>query len=118
VWAVRGAAAARIAWPAGTSAAWRRLAVSILHEGLLRPLLDIDDAKLDAGRHVDYTADQDEAIRVAREGGGQATFLIAPTTPAELQAVVRGGELLPQKSTHFYPKLLDGMVFARVGDEA
>ena len=94
----------------------RRLAVSILHEGLLRPLLDIDAAKLDAGRHVDYTADQDEAIRVAREGGGQAAFLIAPTTPAELQAVVQGGELLPQKPTHFYPKLLDGLVFARFED--
>ncbi len=118
VFELRAEAAARIAWPAGTSAAWRRLAVSILHEGLLRPLLDIDDAKLDAGSHVDYTADQDEAIRAAREGRCQAAFLIAPTTPAELQAVVRGGELLPQKSTHFYPKLLDGMVFARVGDEA
>jgi uncharacterized protein (DUF1015 family) len=100
-------------WPAGTSAAWRRLAVSILHEGLLRPLLDIDDAALEAGRHVDYTADQEDAIRAAREGRCQAAFLIAPTTPAELQAVVRGGELLPQKSTHFYPKLLDGLVFAR-----
>ena len=25
--------------------------------------------------------------------------------------MVRGGEVLPQKSTHFYPKLLDGLVF-------
>ena len=113
-------AVAEIAWPAGTSAAWRRLAVSILHEGLLRPLLGIDDAKLDAGSHVDYTADQAEAVRAAREGRYQAAFLIAPTTPEELQAVVRGGELLPQKSTHFYPKLLDGLVFhlRAVGDEA
>jgi uncharacterized protein (DUF1015 family) len=115
---LRADAAARIAWPPGTSAAWRRLAVSVLHEGLLRPLLDIGDARLEAGTHVDYTAEQDEAIRAAREGRCQAAFLIAPTTPAELQAVVDGGELLPQKSTHFYPKLLDGLVFARVGEEA
>jgi uncharacterized protein (DUF1015 family) len=100
-------------WPAGTSHAWRALAVSILHEGLLRPLLDITDAKLDARSHVDYTADQAEAVRLAREGRCQAAFLIAPTTPAELRAVVRGGELMPQKSTHFYPKLLDGLVFHR-----
>jgi len=110
--------AGHVAWPGGTSAAWRRLAVSILHEGLLRPLLGIDDARLDAGTHVDYTADQDDAIRAARGGRCQAAFLIAPTTPSELQAVVGGGEVLPQKSTHFYPKLLDGLVFARVGDEA
>jgi len=102
-----------IPWPARTSQAWRELAVSILHEGLLRPLLEITDAKLDARTHVDYTADQAEAVRLAREGRYQAGFLIAPTTPEELQAVVHGGELMPQKSTHFYPKLLDGLVFHR-----
>jgi uncharacterized protein (DUF1015 family) len=113
VFELRAAAAEDIAWPAGTSAAWRRLAVSILHEGLLRPLLGIDAARLEAASHVDYTADQAEAASAAREGRYQAAFLIAPTTPAALQEVVRGGELLPQKSTHFYPKLLDGLVFHR-----
>jgi uncharacterized protein (DUF1015 family) len=103
----------RVAWPDGTSQAWRELAVSILHEGLLRPLLDVTDEMLDARTHVEYTADQAEAVRLAREGRCQAAFLIAPTTPEELQAVVRGGELMPQKSTHFYPKLLDGLVFHR-----
>ncbi|MGH7265954.1 MAG: DUF1015 domain-containing protein [Candidatus Rokuibacteriota bacterium] len=106
----------RIAWPAGTSRAWRELAVSILHEGLLRPLLDITDETLDARTHVDYTADQAEAVTLARADRYQAAFLIAPTTPTELEAVVAGGELLPQKSTHFYPKLLDGLVFHRLGD--
>jgi uncharacterized protein (DUF1015 family) len=105
-----------IAWPEGRSAAWRELAVSILHEGLLRPLLGITDAKLDAKTHVEYTADRAEAIALAREGKYQAAFLIAPTTVDELQAVVSGGELLPQKSTHFYPKLLDGLVFHRLGE--
>jgi uncharacterized protein (DUF1015 family) len=103
-----------IAWPPGTSRAWRELAVSVLHEGVLRPLLDITDARLDAGTHVDYTADQADAVSRARHARCQAAFLIAPTTPDELQAVVRGGELLPQKSTHFYPKLLDGLVFHRL----
>jgi uncharacterized protein (DUF1015 family) len=104
-----------IPWPATTSGAWRALAVSILHEGVLKPFLEITDAKLDAGTHVAYTADQAEAIRLAREGRYQAAFLIAPTTAEELEAVVRSGELLPQKSTHFYPKLLDGLVFHRLG---
>lgn len=111
--ALRDDAMDAVDWPAGTSRAWRELAVSILHEGLLRPLLDITDDKLDARTHVEYTPDQAEAVRLAREGIYQAAFLIAPTTPEELQAVVRGGELMPQKSTHFYPKLLDGLVFHR-----
>jgi uncharacterized protein (DUF1015 family) len=114
--ALRPEAFESLPWPKGRSRAWRELAVAILHEGLLRPLLDITDDKLDAGTHVDYTADQAEAIGLARDGRCQAAFLIAPTTAAELQAVVAGGELLPQKSTHFYPKLLDGLVFHRIGD--
>ena len=106
----------KITWPPGTSAAWRRLAVSLLHEGLLKPLLGITEEKLDARTNVDYTADQTEAATVARRGDAQAAFLIAPTTAEELQAVVKGGEVLPQKSTHFYPKMLDGLVFARLGE--
>jgi uncharacterized protein (DUF1015 family) len=108
---VRDDAFERIPWPSTTSPAWRRLAVSLLHEGLLRPLCGITDAMLDAKTHVDYTADRAEAIALARTGRYQAAFLIAPTTAEELQAVVKGGEVLPQKSTHFYPKLLDGLVF-------
>jgi uncharacterized protein (DUF1015 family) len=114
--ALRSDAFEAIPWPAATSPAWRGLAVSILHEGLLKPFLDITDEKLDAKTHVDYSADQAEAVELARAGRYQAAFIIAPTTAAELQAVVQGGELMPQKSTHFYPKLLDGLVFHRLGD--
>lgn len=104
-----------IAWPPQTSDAWRGLAVSVLHEGLLKPLVGITEEKLDARTNIDYTADQVEAVELARSGRYQAAFLIAPTTPEELQTVVKGGELMPQKSTHFYPKLLDGLVFHRLG---
>jgi uncharacterized protein (DUF1015 family) len=114
VFRLRDEAVTKVPWPAHTSPAWRALSVSILHEGLLKPLLDITEAKLDARSHVDYTADTDEAVRLARAGRCQAAFLIAPTTAEELRAVVEGGELLPQKSTHFYPKLLDGLVFHRL----
>jgi len=107
-------APAAIDWPPGTSPGWRALAVSILHEGLLRPLLDITAGKLDARTNVDYTADPEHALALVRGRRYQAAFLIAPTTPEELRAVVTGGEVLPQKSTHFYPKLLDGLVFHRL----
>jgi uncharacterized protein (DUF1015 family) len=114
---LRPGASRALDWPAGTSAAWRGLAVSVLHEGLLRPRLGITDAMLDARSHVDYTADRAAAVREVQAGRYQAAFLIAPTTTAELFRVVEGGELMPQKSTHFYPKLLDGLVFHLVDPE-
>ncbi len=107
-----------VSWPAGTSPAWRRLAVSVLHEGLLNPFLGITEEILRRQACVDYAADAAEAVTQVRKGNYQAGFLIPPTTAEELQAVVRAGELLPQKSTYFYPKLLDGLVFFRLSDEA
>lgn len=106
-----------VPWPAGTSRAWRRLAVSVLHEALLKPFLGVTEETLSRQTCVDYTADAAEAVALVRKGNYQAGFLIPPTTPAELQAVVRAGELLPQKSTFFYPKLLDGLVFFRLGED-
>lgn len=113
---LREGASGSIPWPSATSPAWRGLVVSVLHEGLLKPFLDITDDKLSQKTHVEYTADSSEAVTLARKGSYQAAFVIPPTTPEELQAVVRAGELLPQKSTHFYPKLLDGLVFTRLGE--
>ncbi len=107
-----------VPWPAGTSRAWRRLAVSVLHEGLLKPFAGITEEILRQQTCVDYTPDAAEAVTLVRKGSYQAGFLIPATTPEELQAVVRAGEVLPQKSTFFYPKLLDGLVFSRFSDAA
>jgi len=90
----------------------------VLHEGLLKPFLGVTEEILRQQTSVDYTADAVEVVTQVRKGNYQAGFLIPPTTPAELQAVVRAGELLPQKSTYFYPKLLDGLVFSRLSEEA
>lgn len=114
---LRPSAFGAIPWPRGTSPAWRRLAVSVLHEALLKPRLGITDEILGRQAHVDYTADAALAVALVRKGDYQAGFLIPPTTPGELRAVVEAGELLPQKSTFFYPKLLDGLVFHRLGGE-
>ncbi len=89
----------------------------MLHEGILKPFLGITDVVLEQRTRVDYTADGAEAVAFARAGTYQAAFVIPPTTPRELLDVVAGGEVLPQKSTHFYPKLLDGLVFHRPGED-
>jgi uncharacterized protein (DUF1015 family) len=115
---LRDGAAERVAWPPGASPAWRGLAVSVLHEAFLRPCLGVTGGMVDAGTHVDYTEDRAAALRLVREGRYQAACLVAPTRVDELLAVVEAGQLMPQKSTHFYPKLLDGLVFHRVSPAA
>lgn len=95
--------------PAGGTAL-RGLDVTLLGVALER-LLAID-ADAVAGGAVAYAKSAAEAI--ARVDGGvddaDATFLLEPTPVASVSAVAADGDVMPQKSTYFYPKALSGLV--------
>ena len=43
--------------------------------------------------------------------GADAAFLLEPTPVASILDVSGEGDVMPQKSTYFYPKALTGLVF-------
>jgi len=89
--------------------ALRALDVTILGTAL-RQLLDIDDDAV-AGGAIDYTKSAIEAIaRVDADDGIDAAFLLEATPVAAIEAVARDGDVMPQKSTYFYPKALTGLL--------
>ncbi len=94
---------------AGRSEAYRRLDAAILEELLLRGALGMSDEDLDAKRGISYAASADAAIAAA-EGGG-AAFLLRPAPIEQVREVAAAGEVMPPKSTYFFPKLLTGLVF-------
>ncbi|MBI3013016.1 MAG: DUF1015 family protein [Elusimicrobia bacterium] len=57
-----------------------------------------------------YTHDLHEAVQRAKKKRTLA-ILVPPTSTQELYRVVSAGELMPQKSTYFYPKLITGILF-------
>lgn len=91
------------------SEAWRTLDVSVLHRLVLDRLLtsalgDLDDLK------IDYMQRSGDAFDAVHEDGAAAAILVRPATMDQVQAIAAGGELMPQKATHFYPKILSGIV--------
>ncbi len=90
------------------------LDVSILHSLLLDRGLGIDANKLEAQTNVDYEREPETCIRLVDEGKYQAAFFLNPTTAEQVQRIASRGELMPQKSTDFYPKLLTGLVFMKM----
>lgn len=93
------------------SAPVRRLDLALLHAALLGDRLGITEAEVTAGETLLYTRSEADARgRVAR-GEVAAAILVRPTRLDELTAVAAAGDVMPQKSTYFYPKLLTGMVF-------
>jgi len=100
---------AAVPWPAEKSAAWRRLDVSTLEVAFLRGVLGIEPAQIERGEHVSFPKDEDAAVELARSGGAQMAILLRPTPIDAVQDVVAQGEVLPQKSTLFEPKMISGL---------
>jgi uncharacterized protein (DUF1015 family) len=86
----------------------RQLDVVQLHKILLERVLGISEEAIRNQEHVVYERDAFEAISRVRQGANIA-FLMNPARIEQVSDVAFAGEVLPQKSTDFYPKLLSGM---------
>jgi uncharacterized protein (DUF1015 family) len=91
-------------------AAVRRLDVAVLHALILEELLGIDRSAQERQTNLRYVKDVPGALEEARRPDVQAVFLLNPTEVAQLRAVADAGEIMPQKSTYFFPKLASGLL--------
>ncbi len=87
----------------------RRTDVALLHMGLLEPVLGITPEAQAAKTNIFYPQDAAAALRDLRSGKGQVLFLMNATPVAQVREVAEAGEVMPQKSTFFYPKVLTGL---------
>ncbi len=87
----------------------RQLGVAQLHTVALDHLLGLTEDKIRATGNIQYLREADEAISLVESGEANIAFLIKPITLDQLKDVSLSGEVMPQKSTDFYPKLLSGL---------
>jgi uncharacterized protein (DUF1015 family) len=87
----------------------RRTDVALLHMGLLEPVLGITPEAQAAKTNIWYVQDAAAAVRDLKSGKGQVLFLMNGTPVAQVREVAEAGEVMPQKSTFFYPKVLTGL---------
>ena len=93
----------------GKSARQRQLDVVQLHRLVLEKLLGISPEAMREQRHLRYLRDAAEAADQVARGEGDVAFLMNSVTMEQLREVAFAGEVMPQKSTDFYPKLLSGL---------
>jgi len=86
----------------------RDLDVVQLHRIMLERVLGISEEAIRNQENVRYERDAFEAISWVRQGSNVA-FLMNPAKIEQVRDIAFGGEVLPQKSTDFYPKLLSGL---------
>ncbi|MFQ5951905.1 MAG: DUF1015 domain-containing protein [Candidatus Omnitrophota bacterium] len=92
--------------PEEKSMEWKRLDVSILHSGIFKNLLKVKESE----GNITYVKNSSEAEELVKNGSHTAAFFLNPTRVEQIKAVAEEGDMMPQKSTYFYPKLLSGLV--------
>jgi uncharacterized protein (DUF1015 family) len=84
--------------------------VGVLHAGVLEHLLGVTPEAQAAKTNLWYPQDARAAVADLQGGKGQALFLMNATPVADVRRVAEAGEVMPQKSTFFYPKVLTGLL--------
>jgi uncharacterized protein (DUF1015 family) len=98
------------------SEAVRGLDLAVLHAAILGDRLGIDAEAVAAGERLAYTRSEADARSAVERGDARAAVLVRPTRLDQLAEVASTGDVMPQKSTYFYPKLLTGLVFNPLED--
>jgi uncharacterized protein (DUF1015 family) len=83
--------------------------VGLLHAGLLEHVLGITKEAQAAKTNLWYPQDARAALADLKSGRGDCLFLMNATPVADVRTVAEAGEVMPQKSTFFYPKVLTGL---------
>ena len=87
----------------------RQLDLSCLHSIVLNRLLGLNEERVREQTNIRYLRDAAEAVEQVRRGEADVAFLTNPVSMEQLREVAYAGEVMPQKSTDFFPKLLSGL---------
>ena len=94
---------------AGLSPRQQALDVVQLHKVLLENVLGLSEESIRHQENISYLRDAGEALDRVRSGGANIAFLMNPARMEQVRDIAFAGDVLPQKSTDFYPKLLTGL---------
>ena len=91
--------------------AYRRLDAVILETLVLKDVLGMTEDDIAAKRGIGYAKAGEDVLGQLGPDAYDAAFLLRPTPVDDVREVAATGEIMPPKSTYFFPKLLSGLVF-------
>jgi uncharacterized protein (DUF1015 family) len=92
----------------------RELDVVLLHRLILDKGLGIKPEAVVKEKNITYEREMEAAIAAVDKGHAQLCFLLNPVRVEQVARIALAGEVMPQKSTDFYPKLLSGLTIYRL----
>jgi uncharacterized protein (DUF1015 family) len=99
------------------SDAYRHLDTAVLEALILTGALGMSEDDISHLNGLDYSRTTEEARERVLSGDVQAAFFMGPTPVSRIRDVAAAGEVMPPKSTFFYPKILTGLLFHPLDEE-
>ena len=100
----------------GKPDAYRRLDTAVTEALLLQGALGMSEDDISHLNGLDYARSTDEARDRVRSGDVQAGLFMGPAPVELVREVAAAGEVMPPKSTYFFPKVLTGLLFNPLED--
>ncbi|HJM70664.1 MAG TPA: DUF1015 domain-containing protein [Candidatus Marinimicrobia bacterium] len=95
----------------GMSKVSRKLDTNILHAYVLKKVFNIDTSNQRDLKHVSYSRGNESTLELLKkEKDYEVVCCVKPPTLEEIFAISEAGEIMPQKSTYFFPKVYSGLV--------
>ncbi|MDH3348509.1 MAG: DUF1015 domain-containing protein [Desulfobulbaceae bacterium] len=100
----------------------QQLDVVVLSDLVIKEILALDSKRCIDEKIVSYSSDPDEALdiavkmSVAEEKSTPVLFLLNPTRAAQVMEVADQDNIMPHKSTYFYPKIVTGLLINKLGN--
>jgi uncharacterized protein (DUF1015 family) len=107
-------ASALAALPGNPHPTVRELDVTILHSLIMEKMLSLSPEAQNSAEYISHFRDAAEAVALVEKGESQVAFLVNPTRVHQVRDVALAGQVMPQKSTDFYPKLLTGLIMRKL----
>jgi uncharacterized protein (DUF1015 family) len=101
----------------GKPEAYRRLDTAVTEALLLEGALGMSEDDISHFRGLDYARSTAEARERVLAGDVQAALFMGPAPVELVREVAAAGEVMPPKSTYFFPKVLTGLLFNPLGDQ-
>lgn len=93
---------------ANFSARQQALDVVQLHKCVLERVLGLSEESIRNQENIRYVRETGEALNEVSSGQANVAFLMNPARIEQVRDIAFAGEVMPQKSTDFFPKLLSG----------
>ena len=96
------------------SEAIKNLDVTVLTRLIFMEILGFNQNMLDDEKLFSYITSAHGAIDKVASGFGDIAFILNPTRIEQVREIAEAGEIMPRKSTYFYPKVITGQLINKI----